>query len=114
MAPVNRDDITQAILEVGSDGWTEGGDLASIQEGARRAAGFISLLPESVPAPAVVQGSNGGVALEWRSSDNGMLLIEFLGGRRAGYQVRSGGIECQGETDGVEELAKLIAEAMSS
>lgn len=114
---MNRPDVEQAILEVGRDGWggerRTGVEAAGLLGAARRAAAFISLLPDSVPSPAVTQGEDGGLALEWRSGDGGVLVIEFREDGRAVYQVRSGGVECRGETDVVEDLARLIAEAMS-
>lgn len=109
---MNRSSVVKAILEAGRCGWT-GQENGSLRNGARRAAGFISLLPESVPAPAVVEGENGGLALEWHSEESGMLVIEFRGGGQTCYQVRSRGVERRGETGNGEELAKIITEAMS-
>lgn len=108
---MNKDIVTEALREVGRDGWGGG---ESLREGTELAVRFISLLPKSVAAPAVVEGNGGGLALEWVAGDGGLLKIEFLKGGLAAYSVHSRGVGRCGETTEVGELARLISEAIGS
>jgi len=110
---MNREEVIQSILEAGKDGWGDSSP-SDLQASSRCAAEFVRMLPETVAAPAVTEGDEGGLALEWRSGEDGMLRIEFGDGDQAVYQVCSGGMECRGEAESVSELAKLIGEAMGS
>lgn len=106
---MNKDQVIESIREVGRGPVSRRGAMSAP---AVTALEFVSLLPGTIPAPALADDDNGGICLEWRDGGGGMLSINFLVEGGAAYVVRNGAAECRGRTGDARSLAQLIREAL--
>ncbi len=111
MAAVNKGEVVSALREISQEGWGEG-TTEKLVDMVSHALNFVGLLPDAVPSPAIVQGEDGGVCLEWCSPEGGVLRVEFFDDGSANYLASSSGEECEGGAEEAASLAQLIAEAL--